>query len=217
MSIVVYLDESGDLGWTLDKPYRSGGSSRFLTIGALLVPSRRTHLPKRCIKRLYEKHRWEPSEEKKWSDMTNGERTSFAEAARTLAQNNPDIQYLAITVRKENVQDHIRQDKNKLYNYMINLLLTHEMAKHDHVTFVPDPRSIKVSSGNSLHDYLQTNLWFEYNVSTRLHTLPCDSQASRNVQFADMLSGVVQSHIEDRRSPPWDILSPQIAFKRLFF
>lgn len=37
MDITVYLDESGDLGWKFDAPYRSGGSSRYLTIAAIAV------------------------------------------------------------------------------------------------------------------------------------------------------------------------------------
>lgn len=35
----VYLDESGDLGWVLDKPYRNGGSSRFMTIAFVACPA----------------------------------------------------------------------------------------------------------------------------------------------------------------------------------
>jgi hypothetical protein len=36
-SIQIYLDESGDLGWRFDKPYRYGGSSRYLTIVSLII------------------------------------------------------------------------------------------------------------------------------------------------------------------------------------
>lgn len=49
----LYIDESGDLGFTFDKPYRIGGSSRYLTIAFLLVPKELSHLPKRVVKKLY--------------------------------------------------------------------------------------------------------------------------------------------------------------------
>lgn len=39
---------------------------------------------------------------------------------------------------------------------MIGLSLLDELSGHEQVTFVPDPRDIKVESDNSLHDYLQT-------------------------------------------------------------
>lgn len=38
-SAIIYLDESGDTGWKFELPYRNGGSSRYLTIAALIAPS----------------------------------------------------------------------------------------------------------------------------------------------------------------------------------
>jgi len=85
---------------------------------------------------------------------------------------NPDIEIWAITVKKENVQEHIRKDPNKLYNYMIGLVLLDRIRQKPVVTFIPDKRSIKVESGNSLVDYLQIKLWFDLNVSTIIHNNP---------------------------------------------
>ncbi len=216
-SATICLDESGDLGWTLDKPYRRGGSSQHLTIAALITTPEKKHLPKRLIKKLYQKHGWPSGVERKWADMRLSERVAFAEKAHKISSDTNEIKYVAITVKKRNVQEHIRRDPNKLYNYMIRLLLIDEMANFDFVSFVPDPRSIKVQSGNSLHDYLQTILWFDKEVSTILNTIPCDSSCSHNVQFSDMLSGVVQSHFEDGRSQPLKALGTHITCKKLFF
>jgi hypothetical protein len=33
----IYIDESGDLGWTLDKPNRNGGSSKYITITGIVI------------------------------------------------------------------------------------------------------------------------------------------------------------------------------------
>jgi hypothetical protein len=216
--MIIYLDESGDLGWTFTAPYRAGGSSRHITIASLAVSTEKKHLPKRLIKKLYIKFNWPTNIEKKWADMTLVERVWFANQAKELLAKHPDdIGYISITVKKENVQSHIRADSNKLYNYMIGLSLLNEMAKHDAISFIPDPRSIKVESGNSLHDYLQTQLWFEKKAVTKLTTSPSDSASSRNVQFADMLSGVVQGHFEDGNSKPWAELRNSISCKTLFF
>ena len=216
--MIIYLDESGDLGWKFDSPYRRGGSSRHITIASLAVSPEKKHLPKRLIKKLYTKFHWPTRVEKKWVDMSLDERKWFAEKANDLITRHPgDIRYISITVKKENVQSHIRADANKLYNYMIGLSLLQEMSKHEKVTFVPDPRSIKVESGNSLHDYLQTQLWFEKTATTTLFTEPFDSASNRNVQFADMLSGLVQGHFEDGNSQPWTKLRSNISYKMLFF
>ncbi|MEB0311545.1 DUF3800 domain-containing protein [Pseudomonas sp. 10B1] len=199
--LFIYLDESGDLGWKLDQPYRDGGSSRFLTIAALIVSENSVHAPARVMRKLYDKFKWPTNREKKWARMEPEERIEFARlAAKLSAANAGGIQYVSITARKCNVRDHIRRDPNKLYNYMIGLLLLDHMARADEVIFAPDDRSIKVRSGNSLNDYLQTKLWFDKQATTVLKTVPCDSATNLCVQFADMISGVAQSHYEDRNS-----------------
>lgn len=216
-SAVIYLDESGDLGWKFDAPFQQGGSSRYLTIAALVAPAEKTHHPKRVIKRLYEKRKWPTTDEMKWSGMTTGARIDFAELAANLRGRHSDIKYLLITVKKENVQERIRKDPNKLYNYMIKLMLLDEMCKFEQVTLIPDPRSIKVASGNSLHDYLQTELWFERKVATVLRTTPLDSIKCRGLQFADMLAGAIRCHHENKDSEPFKKLRPHIALRDLFF
>jgi hypothetical protein len=214
---MIYLDESGDLGWKFDAPYRSGGSSRYLTIGAVCVPPEKKHLPKRVVKKLYNRFGWSNKEEIKWSDMTPEARKEFSQNARSMCDKHPDIFLHGIVVQKVNVMEHIRKDSNKLYNYMIRLSLLDRMAGHDVVTMVPDPRSIKVTSGNSLHDYLQTELWFTKKATTNLVTHNCDSKDSLGVQFADMLAGLVQSRYEDNESSNFQILAPRISLCRLFF
>lgn len=217
MPIIIFLDESGDLGFEFTKPYMGGGSSRFLTIGALCVTAENKHLPKRLVKGLYEKFGWNPATEKKWSDMYERERAEFAFRARAMCDKNAYIHLYAITVKKLNVMPHIRGDCNKLYNYMIRLSLLDYMSTHDVVTLIPDPRAIKVQSGNSLHDYLQIELWFNKGVKTDLTTSPQDSRHCLGIQFCDMLAGLVQSHFEFGENPNFQTLHPKIRLSRLYF
>jgi len=113
---IIFLDESGDLGWTFQQPYRHGGSSRFLTIAAICVPLQKQHIPARVIRDLYKDRGWHPSVEKKWTRMSNAERIAFATVARRMAYAHCDISLHAVVVNKERVMNHIRQDANKLYN-----------------------------------------------------------------------------------------------------
>jgi len=145
------------------------------------------------------------------------ERDLFAQKAKELREKHPDIKYFSMTVKKENVLPHIRLDPNKLYNYMTGLLLIEEMSHFSNVAFFPDPRSVKVESGNSMHDYLQTQLWFDKASATMLKTIPAESSSNLNVQFSDMLSGVVQGHFEDGNSSPWHIMASSISVRRLYF
>lgn len=149
--------------------------------------------------------------------MEADERTAFVHGVQTMLLKHPDIALHAIVVKKENVQSHIQTDPNKLYNYMIRLALLDRMAKHDVVTLVPDPRSIKVASGNSLHDYLQMQLWFEKKATTRLITAPSDSAQNKGLQFADMLAGLVQGRFEDNASADFQVISKHITINKLYF
>jgi hypothetical protein len=215
--LIIYADESGDLGWTFDQPYGRGGSSRYLTIFAVLLPENMTHHPERLIRHLYKSSGWNPKKEKKWVDTPTKARTSFVISAAKLKIKHPEIKYAAIVVSKTHVRAAIRRDANKLYNYMLRLLLLDEMAKHPYVTFIPDPRSIKVESGHSLHDYLELSLLFDKGADTQLTTLHQDSQYCLNLQFADMMAGVVQSYFEFGKADDWDIIAPHITLHTLFF
>ena len=214
---VIYLDESGDLGWKLDAEYRKGGSSRYLTISAIIAASNKKHLPARFIRKIYQKHNWFPEKEKKWALMSIQEKMNFSKMALNFTHVHQDIFYKSITVYKPNVHAHIREDGNKLYNYMIGLMLLEELVRFDEVDFIYDARSLKVQSGNSLPDYLQTKLWFEMSAQTKIKSCPRDSKSEIGLQFADMLSGCVQQHFEDKKSAEFLLLKRYIKYRRLYF
>ena len=215
---IIYVDESGDLGWNFTKPYRQGGSSRHLTIAAAMVARPKKHLPKRLVKDLSKRLGASSSEEVKWSSIDPTTRLWFAgQMASLKRQMGSDLKLLTMTVKKEHVMPHIRADANKLYNYMLNLLLCHEMAQHPAIDLIPDQRAVRVASGNSMGDYLQTVLWFEKSATTNLTTTPMDSRNCAGLQFADMLSGMVQSNFEDNNPSYLQALGTSVFTKKLFF
>jgi hypothetical protein len=214
----VYADESGDLGWIFDKPFREGGSSRYLTIAFLLCPSELTHLPKRVVKRLYEKRGQSPSQELKASQLKSDEREFFAASVVSLLQKHPEISIFSITVNKPKVSEHIQADPNKLYNYMVKLCLIDYIMNEDLINFIPDPRSIKVASGNSLVDYLQTVLWFELGSKTRIHSQYVESSKSLCLQFIDIVAHIVWRNYEAQDGTAFSIIQPYMACtKELYF
>lgn len=169
------------------------------------------------MRKLYEKAKQDPKEELKWVALTPELRAFFASQVRAMCMQHPDILLHAIVVQKENVLPHIREDANKLYNYMIKLALIDRLAHYEVVTLIPDPRSIKVKSGNSLHDYLQTELWFAKKAITKLITTPMDSKTSLGLQFTDMIAGTVQAHFEDNESTNFMAVSQCVKVTKLFF
>lgn len=213
----LYLDESGDLGWLFDKPYQSGGSSRYLTIATLIIPKTVSHLPKRIVKEIYTHRKQQTCVELKGKDLSRDEKNKFTTMVVALLRKDPAIKISVITVTKENVNDHIRADANKLYNYMVNFATLDLIKTFPVVNFIPDPRTIKVASGNSLVDYLQTQLWFELNVSTTLIHMPMESKVNLNLQFIDFISHIVWRRYEYNEYDFYKKIKPYISEKHLFF
>jgi hypothetical protein len=213
----VFLDEAGDLGWTFDRPYRHGGSSRYLTLAMLVADQDLCKHPKRLVKRFCGSHDISPSRELKGSNLSQSASVDFARQASEMLVRWPLISLLSITVNKQRVQPHIRTDPNKLYNYMVNLCLPDLVVSAPQVAFSPDPRSVKVASGQSMVDYLQTQLWFQYNAATILHHMPVESHQSLAIQFVDVVAHIVWSFHEDAQRDAYGLLSPRMICKQLFF
>jgi hypothetical protein len=91
------------------------------------------------------------------------------------------------------------------------------MEQCDQVLFVPDNRELKVVSGKSLNDYLLMELWFKRKTKTQVINQPRDSASDKGIQFADMLSGLVQQYYEDKNVELFKILQCFISCKKLYF
>ena len=144
------MDESGDMGWKFDAPYRKGGSSRFLTIAFIICPSTKSHKLDRIVRKIYEKRGVHFKDtEVKGSSLTIEEKESIARLTVDMLEKNTDFSLVSITADKRNVADHIRRDPNKLYNHMIQMALLKHVAQYDEVNLIRDNRTVKVASGNS--------------------------------------------------------------------
>jgi hypothetical protein len=213
----IYTDESGDLGWNFEPPFGKRGATRYLTIFAVCVPDEKCCLLDRVVRDMYTASRWNTRHERKWADASEPSRRHFArEAARLLAK-HADISYHAIVVYKPNVEEHVRRDASMLYNFMMKSMLLDKLARYETVHLVPDNRSVKVESGNSLHDYLQTELWLSLGVRTRLHTRSTDSRQCRGLQFADFMAGVISAKFEHGRHDYLDTPGLDVDLQTLYF
>lgn len=213
--VQVYLDESGDTGWNFAFPFRNGGSSRFLCLAFLFLPNDHRKITEQIVIDLYKKYRW--LKERKASKTSQKQKLEFANSLNALLQNVNEIKIDCIVVKKENVQPHIRADPNKLYNYMCKLVVIDYVKKVAEVEFIPDNRTIKVASGNSLSDYLQTTLWFECGVATTLRNNPQQSDRNYNLQFVDWIAHCVWAHFEDGETRVFSEVSRHIKIRQLFF
>jgi len=210
----IYFDESGDLGWTFDKPYREEGSSRFLTIAHVFVEEADIKHLGRFVRSLYKARRRPARIELKATNLTGEERLLIADTAVGLIRAGV-IQIHAITVKKTNVDLHIRENENVIYNYMVKKCIFRELAKYPLVKMLPDKRSIKVRYASSLEIYLQTAL-FEKGYRTAIAYIPQESDKNLQVQFADYITNIIWRRHEAKDSAAYQILHPHISHKVLF-
>ncbi len=213
--MIIYLDESGDFGWTFDNPFRKGGSSRHLTLAFLFVPKSLKKKPQSIIRSLYKKYGW--LKEKKATEANLNQKIEFAKMCVEMLINNDEIKVDVITVKKEKVREHIRADSNKLYNYMSGLVIPNYVKKHPEIVFIPDERSIKVKSGNSLSDYLQIQLWFHHNCETKIICTPMSSEKVFGLQFVDWLAHCIWIKYEDSIPDAFNVLCKRIKNRELYF
>lgn len=100
---------------------------------------------------------------------------------------------------------------------MIKLAILDSIKNEPMVNLVRDNKSIKVKSGNSLIDYLQTTLWFELNSKTKIIDIPSDSKKVQNLIFIDWMNNLIWGNYEDNNSEAYQILRSVIDSKKLFF
>lgn len=110
----------------------------------------------------------------------------------------PDLSLGAITVKKELVSPYIRRDANVLYNYMMRVALSDKIQDHQSCKITRDNRNVKVASGNSCIDYLQTFIWLENNKPVVLVDNPKQSHTDDGLIFIDWITNIVWSKYEDK-------------------
>lgn len=213
----VYLDESGDLGWKFDAPYRDRGSSRFLTIGYFICPIQEIHIPKRFVKEVYQKFNFNPSKEIKASELKSHHKDFICQQAVKLLTAKPHFHLGAITVKKESVASHVRKDGNTLYYYMMGESLLDLIENDDACKISRDYRSVKVLSGQSCIDYLQTMIFFHRNKATLLTDNPTHSHTDDGIVFIDWITNIVWSKYEDKYDKWCNTLGDMITEKKIYF
>lgn len=113
MRATIYLDESGCLGWKLDAPYQRGGSNRFFTLAAAIIPDDCERL---LVRGVYTQRGRPARNELKSVHLSARERINFAGKLAKIYHKCLDVQFVSITVRKDAVNAAFRRNPNSLYN-----------------------------------------------------------------------------------------------------
>ena len=212
----VYLDESGDLGWILDTPYRDGGSSRYFTIAYVIVPTEKSILIDRFIRDFYKSYSSKAKKEFKGMHFNDEFAAIAAKRIVKFLKKNGDIQIGAVTVKKENVPEVIENNNSYiLYNFMVAQGLTPILKTLNYVNIIPDKRSVPSGSQNSCPDLLKTKIWLENNAQVRIIYSPEESHKNKRLMFIDWVANFVWRYCEDGRGMAYEILKDFIDQQKI--
>ncbi|RLB94124.1 MAG: hypothetical protein DRH50_06840 [Deltaproteobacteria bacterium] len=206
----VYVHRSGDLGFSLQRPFRNGGSSRYLTISFLLVHRKFSHLPGRIVRKLYNRRRRSGTDEVKGLDLTDPERIFVARKTRMLLGQYPEIELVCVTINKMTAKGEKGRDWGRVFRHVNRLVLMERVRGISDVMFIPDVRSVKNGNGISLSDHLQAELWFDLQADTVIENRPRESLKTLNLQFIDWIGHIVWKRYEDDETAAYEILKDKV-------
>lgn len=214
----IYLDECGDLGWVLDKPFGNGGSSRYLTICAISCPEKKLKILDRIVANLYKSWRIDPGYEKKGSSFNENGALWLSKKVVRVLNKNPDILVSAITTKKSKVHEHLRTSSGYLYQNMIMRCVVELLKDCDQAVIIPDKSSFKAKNAPiSFSEYIKWQFKKEYNRKIRLNYKPELSHNNNKLMLVDWLCNFVWRSYEFREYKAYNHLKPYIRDGRFLF
>lgn len=217
----IYLDESGDLGWKFDKPYRKGGSSKYFTIAYLIIPEEKIKHIVRFMRKMAQGKT--SKREVKGAELTNKRTRTIARSICNLFEWHSDITIGAITLQKTNTPSPIIESgsNNVLYNHMVEQAICKQIVLMKEVFIIPDKRSIPRESKNSCPDLLKSKLWLELGSEAILHYEYEESKDNAQLQFIDWVANFVwrnyEDHNREQNRGAYQILKPHIKEQKILF
>jgi hypothetical protein len=201
--VIIYLDESGDLGF-------SPGASDYFVI-SFLTTKDKTPL-KRAVRKVKKKHRLAPSFELKGNTTPPKIKEDLLKRIASL-----DINIYAIVMNKANVSPRLRQDTNILYNYVLGLIVVPYICKQTIVTIVVDRRVVSVTSGFKLDEYLAYKVWYENLAEVDMQIQHEDSKWTLSLQAADVVCNSIFRKYESGDERLYNLICGKIKEEQQLF
>jgi hypothetical protein len=180
--VIIYIDESGDPGFKIDK-----GSSEYFVIAMVIfddnLVAEKTAL---SIRKLKCEQKRSESFEYKFNKCSKGDRKSFLESIKDF-----DFRVRAIVLKKEAIYSgELRSSKDKFYSYALKTLLQNNNKTIKNAKIRLDGLGGKTFK-NNLTSYLRKNLnSAEQKVLENLKFR--DSKKDVLIQLADMVVGAIK-------------------------
>lgn len=232
-SAMAYFDESGDLGWKLDLPFQSGGSSRHFVI-AMAIGVRQSYRQfGKVIDDLHRMQQWTSTKEKKWKTVGTKVRLNFCQlAAKALANSEAKV-FVAVchkqtapafmrthdarTLHPTASEARIRKKESSnrgrhqlVYSMMVAETLSEHLPPLDTFTYCADELNESVRTLDHLMAY---KLQFQDGRKIQMRNVDYSQAMAKGLTFADMIAGAVLESYERGDSQYLNVISPYITIK----
>lgn len=188
--MLVLIDESGDPGFKIVR----GSTPYFVIAMVIFAEAKEAERASRCIAQARERLRVKP--EFKFAKSHDRVRFGFFEAVATC-----NFQVRALFVDKALVySDHLREEKERFYNYFVRLLLTHDRGALRGARIKIDGSGDREFK-SELDRYLRRQVSADKVASVRF----ADSSKDNLLQLADMCAGAIAraKRRDDKQDTRW--------------
>ncbi len=193
MSILIYMDESGDTG--MRKRPGHGEPSRYLTVACLVVSKTSEKSLERICKKLRQKmdKKAKKCDEIKSIHLTTKHREFIFKKLADLKKEDPHFAIHVRSVLKRDVwKPKLIANPNLVYNYITGKCISETLNQYDSIDFRIDNRNSKIKNIDvkyNLVGYLKKDI--QKLNSKKIDIAFSDSRQHHGIQLADVLSNTV--------------------------
>ncbi|MFA6022735.1 MAG: DUF3800 domain-containing protein [Candidatus Pacearchaeota archaeon] len=204
----IFLDESGELG------FKSSYSSKYFIITLLSCDEGEIYSLRRIIKKVRQKII--KKKIKKYPEIkgNNSSDKIRKEVLERFVKTNSEV--FAIILDKSKVYEYLKGKKDKLYNYISNLILTECSLEDNSICLVVDKSKTNRSLREDFDNYIRRNL-NEKNQSCKLLIKHENSQSEGCLQVLDFISWSIFRNYEYKDPRFMNIIKDKIVTKKEIF
>lgn len=203
----IFLDESGELGF-------KESSSKYFVIALLSCDEGELYSLRRIMKKVRSKII--KKKMKKYPEIKGNNSTDKIrkDVLNRFLLTNSEIFY--IVLEKSRVFEYLKSKKNKLYNYISNLILNECSLENSHVCLIVDKSKTSRSLREDFDNYIRNNLT-ENNSNCKITIKHENSQSEGCLQVLDFVSWSIYRNYEYKDPQFMEIIKDKIVIKKEVF
>ena len=203
----VFLDESGELGF-------KSASSKYFIITLLSCDEGEIYDLRRIMKKVRAKII--KKKMKKYPELKGNNSTDKIreDVLKRFAKTQAEI--FVIILEKSKVYEYLKNKKDKLYNYLSNLILNECSLEDSHICLVVDKSKTNRSLREDFDNYIRNNL-SQKNNNCNLIIKHENSQKEGCLQVLDFISWSIFRNYEHKDSSFMNIIKDKIVIKKEVF